>query len=183
MVHRKNWRWPVALAVGLIAGLMLGGLWPSAALHAVATDRCETYAMATGPLDQDIEAVYLLDFLTGDLGAFVLGRQPGLWSGFFRRNVSADLGVDPQKNPKFLMVTGVTAMRRGSGGRTPWSGSVCYVFEVTSGRLAAYAIPWSAPTFAAGQPQISDLKLVGVTQCRQGMGTGVGGVPKFRERP
>ncbi len=183
MVHRKNWRWPVAIGIGLIAGLVLSGIWPSTALHAVATDRNDTYVMATGPLDPDVEAVYLLDCLTGDLGAFVLGRQPGLWSGIFKRNVSADLGVDPQKNPKFLMVTGLAGLRRGSGSRTPWSGSVCYVAEVTSGRMAVYAIPWSPPMFAAGQLQSRQLELVGVTQFRQSGGMGLGTMPKAREKP
>ena len=98
--------------VGLALGLVLSGLWPHTPLHAVSTDRGETYAIATGPVDNEVEAVYFLDFLTGDLGALVLGRQPRTWTGFFRTNVSTDLGVDPQKNPKFLMVTGMANLRR-----------------------------------------------------------------------
>ena len=55
-------------------GLVLSGLWPQTPLHATATDRSDTFAIATGAVDDDTEAVYFLDFLTGDLRAVVLGR-------------------------------------------------------------------------------------------------------------
>ena len=101
--------------------------------------------MATGPVDAEVEAVYLLDFLTGDLGAMVLGKQPRTWTGFFKTNVAADLALDPQKNPKFLMVTGMAGLRRAGGSRQQPSSAVCYVAEITSGKIVAYAIPWSPP--------------------------------------
>ena len=107
MTRWKQYRWLVAVAVGLLGGLALSGLWPHTPLYAVATDRTETFGMATGPVDTEVEAVYFLDFLTGDLRAVVLGKQPGTWTGFFQANVAADLGIDQQKNPKFMMVTGL----------------------------------------------------------------------------
>ena len=123
------------------AGLVLSGFWPHTPLHAVATDRVDTFAMATGPLDSEVEAVYFLDFLTGDLTAVVLGKQPNSWTGFFQANVAADLGIDPQKNPKFLMVTGMANLRRGGGSPLQPSNAMCYVAEITSGKVAAYAVP------------------------------------------
>jgi hypothetical protein len=175
---RKNSRWPIAVAVAFFVGLVLSGFWPHTPLHAVSTDRTDTYAIATGPVDTEVEAVYLLDFLTGDLGAFVLGRKPGTWSGFFRTNVSRDLGVDPQKNPKYLIVTGIAGLRRAGGTRQLPSTAVCYVAEASSGRLAAYAIPWAANMYSAGQMQRAELALVGPTiNFRQGGETGTGGSP------
>ncbi len=53
----------------LLIGIVLGGFLPHIPLHAVATDRGETYIIATGLLDTDVEAVYFLDCLTGDLFA------------------------------------------------------------------------------------------------------------------
>ena len=143
MVHWKKSRWPVAMGIGLVAGLVLSGFWPYTPLHAVSTDRADTYAMATGPVDTEVEAVYFLDFLTGDLGALVLGKQPGVWTGFFRTNVSADLAVDPQKNPE--VPDGHRHGRPAAGRRLAQqpSSAVCYVAEITSGKVAAYAIPWS----------------------------------------
>jgi hypothetical protein len=187
MLSRRRPRWPVAMGVGLAIGLAMSGLLPNTPLHAVSTDRADTYVMATGPVDADVEAVYFLDLLTGDLGAMVLGRQPGAWSGRFFTNVARDLGVDPQKNSKYLMVTGVAGLRQAGGSRQRWSSAMCYVAEITSGRVAAYGIPWSPPMHAAGQAQGGQLKCVGVAAFRQAAGTGPGlspsgGTLKGREK-
>ena len=95
-----------------------------------------------------------------------------------------DLGIDSQKNPKFMMVTGMAALRRSGGSPCNPSSAVCYVAEVTSGKVAAYAIPWSPPMYAASQVQNGSLVLVAATQFRQaiprrrgsrlGKGTGKG---------
>src|SRR4051812_6114177 len=61
------------LAVGLMAGVVIGlnasGLWPQVPLHAVATHGQDNFAICTGPLDDEIEAIFVLDFATGDLKA------------------------------------------------------------------------------------------------------------------
>jgi len=134
------------LAVGLIGGLMIGGFWPHTPLHAVATDRYDTFAIATGPLDEEVEAVFFLDFLTGELRAAVLGRQ-GAFNAFYEyNNVFGDLGVNPAKNPKFLMVTGMARLQIS---RQRLNG-VVYVAEITTGKVAAYAVPWSSAARNAG---------------------------------
>jgi hypothetical protein len=161
MIFSKKFRWPIAMGLGLAAGLVLSGFLPYTPLHAVSTDRADTYAIATGPVDSEVEAVYLLDLLTGDLGALVLGKKPLTWSGAFQTNVSRALAVDPQKNPKYAMVTGMAALRRAGGTRQQPSAAVCYVAEITSGRMAAFAIPWSPNLYNAGQTQQGELLLVG----------------------
>jgi len=139
------------LGVGLVVGLVIGGLWPNTPLHAVTTDRSKTFAMATGPVDEEFEAVYFLDFLTGDLNAVVLGRQGNAFTAFyFYKNVINDLGVDPAKNPSFMMTTGMANVR-GMVGTVRPSISAVYVAEVTSGKVAAYAIPWSKNMHASGR--------------------------------
>ncbi len=175
MVCRKQHRWLIAVAMGFVGGVVLSGVWPQTPLYAVATDRIDTFGMATGPVDNEVEAVYFLDFLTGDLKAWVLGKQPLTWTGYFYRNVAVDLGVDPQKNAKYLMTTGLASLRRAGGSRYQWSASMCYVAEVTSGKVVAYSIPWSATMYAAGQPQSAELKPVGpVIGFRTGLGPGGG---------
>lgn len=167
MVRTKQSRLFIAVGIGLLGGLILSGLWPNAPLYAVATDRIDSFAMATGPVDSELEALYLLDLLTGDLTALVLGKQPGIWSGQFHANVAADLGIDPQRNAKYLMVTGMVPLRRGGGSRQQPSSAMCYVAEITSGRVAAYTIPWSPSMYAAGQMQRTPLLRAGTTQFRQ----------------
>ena len=102
MVRWKQYRWLVAVGIGLVAGLVLSGFWPHTPLYAVATDRIETFAMATGPVDDEVEAVYFLDFLTGDLagrGAWASSRargpasstptSPPIWASIRRRTRSS----------------------------------------------------------------------------------------------
>ncbi|MCX7427661.1 MAG: hypothetical protein NTW96_18785 [Planctomycetia bacterium] len=145
-VHPLVW-----MVIGLVAGVSIGGFWPHSPLHATATDRYETFAVATGFVDDGIEAVYFLDFLTGDLRAAVLSKQmPMRFNAFFQRNILTDLGVDPSKNPRYLMVTGMTDTPRG-GGQARLSSSVVYVAEITTGQVAAYAIPWNSAQHSAGQ--------------------------------
>ncbi len=147
------WRWKHArlvwLGLGLAAGLLLAGFWPNTPLRAMATDRNETYAIATVPLDENIEAVCFLDFLTGNLGAAAVSKQTGVFNAFWGCNVNSDLEVDPAKNPRYLLVTGYADLRRGGSG--PSKGNI-YVAEVISGKMAAYAIPWSSPMHNQGTP-------------------------------
>lgn len=138
------------LGAGLIGGLLLGGLWPSTPLQAVSTDRTKTFAMATGPVDEDFEAVFFLDFLTGDLNAVVLGRQGNAFTAFYQTNVINALGVDATRNPSYMMVTGMANMR-GMAGQVRPSLAVVYIAEITTGKVAAYAIPWSKTAHAANR--------------------------------
>ena len=129
MFHPLKYSRIAWLGIGLVGGLILGGMWPQTPLHAVATDRCRTFAMATGPVDEEVEAVYFLDFLTGDLNAVVLGRRGVMFTGFYHypgNSLFNDLGVDPAKNPSYMM-------------------------EVTTGKVGAYAIPWDRSVYATGR--------------------------------
>ena len=155
----------LAVAIGLAVGLMLGGLWPQTSLHATATDRMDTFAIATGEVDEDVEAIYFLDFLTGDLRALIMGKQAGGFCGSYSFNVCEHLGIDPGRNPRYLMVTGVASIRRG-GSRLQLSRAVVYVAEVTSGKVGAYAIPWNPSMAAAGQKMSGNLLPVAVDQFR-----------------
>jgi len=149
----------------LLIGIGLGGFLPHIPLHAVATDRAETYLIATGLLDADVEAVYFLDCLTGDLFAAVPGKTSGGFTGMYRYNVLKDLQIDLAKNPHFLMVTGLADLRsatsRGYGGA-----SVVYVAETTTGKAVAYAIPWDRSRWNSRTPVQDALHPVGAINFR-----------------
>ena len=72
---------PACAGVGIVAGLVIGlniqGLWPSVPLHASATHGLERFAIATGLVDERVEALYFLDYLTGDLRAAVINPKTG----------------------------------------------------------------------------------------------------------
>jgi hypothetical protein len=144
------------LAAGVLLGLAAANWLPHSPAHAVATDRLGDFAIATGPLDSDLEAIYFLDCLTGDLRAAVLNPYTWKFYSQFQTNVIEDLGVDESKNPRYLLVTGNAILKRNAGPITPGASAV-YVAELTSGKIAAYAVPWSQPLNNSGVPIFSKL--------------------------
>ena len=162
------------LGMGLVIGLLFAGYWPNVPLHAVATDRTDAFAMATGSCDESVEAVYFLDFLTGELSAAVVSKQTGHFNAFYAHNVVADLGINPARAPRFLMTTGTVDLRRTGGKTTALSRSLVYVAELQSGKVAAYAIPWSSSAWTAGQTLRGDFTLLDVRRFRNA-GAAAGG--------
>jgi len=168
----------VGLVAGLVIGMLLAGYCPNVPLHAVATDRTDGFAMATGSCDESVEAVYFLDFLTGDLSAAVVSKQNGHFNAFYTHNVIADLGINPARPPRFLLTTGTVDLRRTGGKTTALSRSLVYVAELQSGKVAAYAIPWSSSAWNAGQTLRGEFTLLDVGRFR---GTGSAAVGKTNE--
>jgi hypothetical protein len=172
-----SWRKPVTfvwLGVALLAAVALVRFWPSTPLHAVATDRSETFALATGYCDDggNIEAVWMLDCLTGDLCAMVVSRQSGKFNAVYTRNILMDLGVDLNKNPKFQVVTGVAGVVHTGGANVAPSRCFLYVAEITTGKLAAFYIPWSSPNWARGMPLGGQIMRADVQRFRNAAGPG-----------
>ncbi|MEX0939218.1 MAG: hypothetical protein WDZ59_15255 [Pirellulales bacterium] len=133
----------VYLALGAVLGLVVGlnaaGLWPQVPLHAMATHGQDNFAIATGLMDERAEAIFYLDFLTGELKAAVLDPQIGKFNAFFAHNVAADFPAATQ-NPRYAMVTGLADLPRG---RQSFGRSALYIAEGNSGQIACYAIPWN----------------------------------------
>ena len=184
--QRRAWRWVGVLALGLafavgfglrglplfqpgsMAGTAGGGLpaWLTpAALQASSASQAESFAMATGAIDSDVEGCFMLDFLTGELQCVVLNYRTGRFGGFFRTNVIADLGSDPVKKPKYVMVAGAINFPRGAAAARPGH-SVVYVLDTTTGNYAAYGLPWRRELAATGQGQMSGLVLMDVGRAR-----------------
>ncbi|MCG8586991.1 MAG: hypothetical protein MI757_19980 [Pirellulales bacterium] len=119
--------------------------WPSATeLMASASASGEGFSMATGAVDDDVEGLFILDHLTGDLRGLLLNVRTGKFNSFYQYNVVEDLGTAMVKNPKYVLLTGGAAFRDGIGSpRTRLSRSAVYVAELDSGVVAAYAVPWA----------------------------------------
>lgn len=146
------------LSAGLIAGLVIGlnlqGVWPSMPLHATATHGQENFAVCTGFVDDEIEAIYFLDFVTGDMKAVVLamrGPRAGKFNALFEYNILQDFNAGQDKSPKYLMVTGQANLPRGRA-NFQFAKSVVYITEASTGQMGCYTIPWSSTAQAAGQP-------------------------------
>jgi hypothetical protein len=131
----------VGAAAGLILGLNLSGIWPQVPVHAVATHGQDNFAIATGVLDENVEGIFVLDAVTGELKGAAMNIQSRRFNTWYEYNVTRDLPASSVKNPQYRIVTGMTNIRQvvaaGQLGRT-----VLYVAEANSGQVMAYGVPW-----------------------------------------
>lgn len=109
-------------------------------LQASATHGAETFAMATGIVDEEAEGVFFLDYLTGDLQCYVMNPRFGKFTGWFKTNIVNDLPMEKGKKPSYVMVTGAWNPIRGSAQRP--AQCVVYVADANSGVFVAYTFPW-----------------------------------------
>ncbi len=131
----------VGLAGGVVIGLNLAGWWPQVPLHAVATHGQDNFAICTTPMDEDVEAIFVLDDVTGDLKGSVLNVQTRRFNTLFEYNVLRDLSMPDAKNARYRIVSGVANIRQNvAAGQM--ARSVLYVAEVTSGQIVCYGMPW-----------------------------------------
>jgi hypothetical protein len=145
-----------ALIGGAVTWLLVGPtelVLPETALHATATHGGDTLAVATGPVDDEMEGLFVLDYVTGELQCTVLNYRSATFNAIFKTNVLKDLGVDAtRKRPQYLMVTGQSRFpRAGPGGRLALT--VVYVVDENTGNFAAYGLPWLPEMARAGRPQ------------------------------
>jgi hypothetical protein len=159
---------PACAATGIVLGLIIGlniqGIWPSVPLHASATHGLDKFAIATGLVDAGVEALYFLDYLTGDMRAAVINPKTGQFNSFFTRNIAADFG-GAGRNTGYLMVTGAANMPRGTA-NFQYAGSIVYVAEASTGAVAAYTIPWNSSMQAGGKTQYGEFQPLDVAQFR-----------------
>lgn len=138
------------VAGGLIAGLAIAYLCPHEPTYATTADRDSQFMMVTVPvgnraagIDDPIDGVFILDFLTGQLKGAVMNRQQGRFTSFYMRNLADDFGVKGDEDPHYCIVTGYSQMPANQG--TTFASGVLFVGELTSGKVAAYCFPWNEP--------------------------------------
>ncbi len=130
--------------------------WP---LMAAAASSNETMAVASGPISNDAEGVFFLDFITGDLQCLVYYPRAGAFGAHYVTNVRQSLGGGG-KNSQYIMVTGQAVRAASTGGAQPAS-SLVYVTDTNSGVFAAYAIPWDRTAESSSRVQTGKMVYVG----------------------
>lgn len=137
----------LAWAAAFVAvGIAVGGRLPGAALPkaAAATALADaSFAVCTAPIDANTEALFMLDFETGDLTGSVLNQNAG-FSVVYRYNVLKDLDfkAGKVKNPKFLLVPGLSSF----AGNNRLAPAVLYVADAATGVTVAYGIGAQDPS-------------------------------------
>jgi hypothetical protein len=129
-------------------------------LHAVATHGAESMALATGEIDEGVEGIFILDFISGDLTCQVVNSRAGGLGGIYKQNVARDLGVEQGKQPKYLITTGRLATRQNISNLRP-AKCIVYVADSTTGRYIGYMLPWNQQLANAGAAQAGQMVAIG----------------------
>ena len=160
--------------LGAVAGLLVGVFvlqrtnqidFPVTPLHATATHGGDTIALATGPIADQTEGLFALDFLTGELQCLVMNPRSRKLGGMFRTNVVKDLGVGKGKQPKYLMVTGFINWRTTGGNMRP-AQTIVYVADANTGHFAAYGLPWNRNAAQYNFSQVQPFVRLGIGNVR-----------------
>lgn len=175
MAKRASVRW-VGVVAGVIAVGVVGfvaGRWhhrhfgpatlvlPDIPLEAAASDSSDKFAIATGPVGGDVEGVFLLDPVQGELTCFVLGRRLGrptpagvgqVVAQFKTATVYDDLQITDTKSARLLMVTGISNFM-GTSRTTRMGGAVVYIVDGSTGKFVAYGTPWNTSAYTSNHPQ------------------------------
>ena len=168
-------------AVSLMTSLLTVGLFwmlgfstdadklqpPPIPLHASAAANGDNMGVATGPIGEDAEGIFFLDYNTGDLQCLVYYPRVGAFGAHYYTNVAAALGgAAGGRKGKYLMVTGSAVVRATAATNTRPGASLVYVTDVSTGRFAAYSVPWDRTAETAGKPQSGPLIFSGGGQIR-----------------
>ena len=151
------------LSAGMLAGVaaMVALQQPAAPmaelpLFASATDTGETMSIATGPIEEEMEGLFILDFVTGDLACAVLNPRTYTVGGVFRTNIVAHLDIDKAKKPAYLMTTG-NATFVGKGVSSQPGRCVVYVCDQNTGNFGAFSLSWNRTAAQKGVVQGGEL--------------------------
>lgn len=141
-VNRTSYKW-VWLMTGLVAGVSIASIWPHEPLSAATADRNDKFALITCPVSGESEAVFVLDFLTGRLTGAAMGRTRNGGATFIQyyyRNLAEDFKVSAAGEPYYAIASGRAEIPNRGGAQ--WGLNALYVAEMTSGKVASFAIPY-----------------------------------------
>jgi hypothetical protein len=110
-------------------------------------------------VDDQVEGLYTLDYLTGDLQCFVFNHQTYKLAGWFKTNIAKDLTIERGKKPSFLLTTGGISPGGTYSNFKP-AGCICYVADANTGEIACYTYPWASAATSVGVPQAVEMTLV-----------------------
>jgi hypothetical protein len=137
-----------------------------AVLHATASHGGTNVAIATGPVGDDAEGIFILDYLTGNLQCWVYYARFGQFGGKFETNIGAQLPLTKSANAEYLLVTGNMTSPQSSG-NARLAPTICYVVDPKLGMFAGYTFPWNRSMESGGQIQKAPMICIGGDQFRQ----------------
>ncbi len=110
--------------------------------------RGKSLSMATGFVDNGVEALYGLDHLTGDLFCWVLNTRTGDVANRFRVSAGQALGITGEAD--YVLSTGLMNFVGASEGNVRPAQSVVYVGDGNSGKIVGFALMYNRAAIQKG---------------------------------
>ncbi len=126
-------------------------------VNATAAVSSDKYSIATGPVGDESEGLFVLDHNSGLLQCSVIYPRMRQVMAQFSINVADALGAGG-KGGSYLMVTGFVDFPRSNS--TPAATTVAYVLDTATGNYACYGMPFDRTAVSSGRPQQSPMVLI-----------------------
>ncbi|MDG2184769.1 MAG: hypothetical protein P8K79_03760 [Mariniblastus sp.] len=161
-----------ASAIGVAFGLYVAGFdSPSGSgnelpvvLNAESAAGGKSLCMATGLIDTDdnVEGLFVLDRLSGNLQCWVLNGQTGGIAAIYSARPADDMGLEKGGDVDYVMTTGrMNFQRAGRVGNMVPAGCVCYVGDGNSGNVVGYSIKFNRQAMLRSEgPVVGQMNLV-----------------------
>lgn len=134
---------------------------PPIELMAGTASRTKSMSMATGLIDNNAEALFVLDHVSGNLQCWMLNSRTGNVGGIFTANVKTDLMMAGKTGePDFVMTTGNFFFNGNTTANLSPAKSVCYVADATSGNVVGYSIIYNKQAIVRGTVITGTLNVV-----------------------
>ncbi len=121
--------------------------------------RGKAMSLATGRVEENIDALYGLDHLTGDLFCWILNTRTGEVASTFTFNVNNGLGIT-DADADYVMATGSMDFNFARTGNERVAQSVVYVGEGNSGKVAGIVLGYERQT------GVGELRLISTAMTR-----------------
>ncbi len=152
----------LATCVGLFLGVQIAtsNSPTPLLLEAGTAARGKSLSMATGLIDNNVEALFVLDHDSGNLQCWVLNAKTGAVGGIYRANVIGDLQIDKSGEPDFVMTTGNFFWSSGTSGNEVPAHSVVYVGDSSTGNIVGYTFTYNKQGLIRGVVQGGSLEVI-----------------------
>jgi hypothetical protein len=131
--------------------------WNLPRIDATASQTSEKFSIATGPVSQEAEGLFVLDHNSGLLQCNVIYPRVGRFLAQFTANVAEGLGTGG-KGGQYIMVTGLADFPTASN--RPAGSCVLYVLDTATGNYACYGVPFDRVVMNRNQQQQGALALI-----------------------
>lgn len=150
------------LAAGVMLGASMSTTSPSASrlkLQAATAAAGKNVSLATGLIDEEIEAIFILDHLNGNLQCWVLNVRTNEVGGVYRTNVlEAMPEIKAGSDLDFVLATGF--FRFNNRGNLRPASTIAYVAEGKSGVVVGFGFQFDKAGIQRGIVQEGTLEVV-----------------------